>query len=512
MNQPSTFSQLLRRMAVVTLTAIGLILPAACSSEDAKCEGVDINGKCQATCDPATCAVPGSICLENYCSAPCQGHEFCPVGQNCGFVSGLTNAPDGNYCYVPPFAIGGKTGQFEECTTNDTCDQARGFTCINAVCAPTCKNHSDCTAYKAYCKKDETNGLNGCVKGEAQPPGQGGPCSSSFECDQPGGYQCAEKECRLTRCRTHTDCAAIGLCKNTTLETGEKTTACFPDTVHPDGQYGTRCIDGSSAGECDEANGFVCIGAGPGDVDAYCTGTACQAGGCPTGYFCSTVRTGRDPCEATCTGVDPAPTDPNCVKPADIGAGKEYSCGPISLLRNLCLKNEYCNECKTDEDCRGLPDQICAKDSKGKKRCTTLCDPSVSGACPWGTASLCSITDTDLNVPTCSHRFGACEATGKSCEPCIDDADCPTGLCASSDFTQERYCADLSITCDCTGLPTVQNQYCLGGGCPQTPGGLNMRCFGGSAVPATSLLLNKCFGASITQQFGGSPQTACWPK
>lgn len=571
MTHTSLFAQVLRRLTIVSVLALGLSLPFGCSTEEATCDGVLIDGVCEPKCDPGACAVIGSTCFQNNCAAPCQGHEFCPVGQNCAGLIG-EDGQQGNFCYTLPFAKNGLTGQFDPCTGNETCDVERGFRCLAGVCTFACTAHADCANFGGYCKTDATGastcvkgdasappgrfepctesldcdqigayhchegecrpqctshgdcskhggfckadptGALGCIKDSGKPPGQGGACQTSKQCDAAGGYKCVDGECRLYGCRTHEDCAAVGLCKPGKLDTGEKTTACFKDTVHPKGQYGTRCTEGTS-GECDTAKGFVCIGAGPGDVDAYCTGTGCSAdSNCPTGFFCSTVRTGRPPCEATCTGVDPEPTDANCVKPADIGAGKEYSCGPISLLRNLCLKREYCNDCETDADCLGIAGQICAKDTKGNKKCTVICDPEVSGACPWGTASSCAVTDTDVGVPTCSHRFGACEAAGKSCEPCIDDADCPGGLCLGSDFTQERYCLDLSVSCDCTGLPLTQGTYCIGGGCPKTPGGLNMRCFGGNQVPATSLLLNKCYGAQIQQQFGGSPQTACWPK
>ncbi|HMR07283.1 MAG TPA: hypothetical protein PKA88_15980, partial [Polyangiaceae bacterium] len=323
MTHISLIAQVLRRLTIVSVLALGLSLPFGCSTEEATCDGVLIDGVCEPKCDPDACAVIGSTCFQNNCAAPCQGHEFCPAGQNCAGLIG-TDGQQGNFCYTLPFAKNGLTGQFDPCTGNETCDVERGFQCISGNCAPPCSKHSDCTKYEAHCETDE-GGVSRCVKGLEPPLLREGACTASLACDQPGGYKCVDGECRLHGCRTHEDCAAVGLCKPGMLDTGEKTTACFKDTVHPKGQYGTRCTEGTS-GECDEAKGFVCIGAGPGDVDAYCTGTGCSAdSNCPTGFFCSTVRTGRPPCEATCTGVDPKPTDANCVKPADIGAGKEYS-------------------------------------------------------------------------------------------------------------------------------------------------------------------------------------------
>jgi hypothetical protein len=139
-----------------------------------------------------------------------------------------------------------------------------------------------------------------------------------------------------------------------------------------------------------------------------------------------------------------------------------------------------------------------------------LCDENVSNACPWGTASECKITDTTLGKATCSHRFGACTGTGKSCEPCLDEKDCPGGLCLDT-LSGERYCVDLQPTCDCTGLPTEQNISCSGGGCPKTPGGIDMACYGGSSVPSDNPLFQKCLSGNIQPNPTASPKNGCWP-
>jgi hypothetical protein len=563
------------KFALAGAIALGLTAFAACSSDESSgCSGQVVNGVCQAPCDPAKCVAPGSICnFQNECGAPCEtnGNADCPLGQNCAnqtYTDATGQKAEGFYCYTPEFGKNdGGIGQYEPCTDNAQCDVERGYTCIAGECRRSCAAHVDCLEvgycdpatqsciktnpndpYAACQAPEECNlaegydcvdnqcrllctnhndcaGVGYCGDGlsanvptkaciQAQFKAPYSPCQSSPECDIGGGYACVSGECRLVGCQTHEDCATIGFCGTGLDDQGQYVRACEKGTTYPDGQFGTKCVQGT---ECDTAAGFTCIGAGPGDVDAYCTQTGCQADtDCATGFFCSTVRTSRPPCQAAC-GLTASST--NCVPSADIGPGKEYSCGPISLLRNLCLKREYCNECETDADCLGEPNQFCVKDSAGAKRCTRICDPTTPGACPWGNASECNIWDAGLEMPgicnkgecyTCAHRFGACEGTGKSCEPCIDDADCPTGLCLSSDFTQERFCVDLTPSCDCTGLPTTQNTYCTGGGCPTTPGNLPMRCFGGPSIPATSVLLNKCYGANVAPPTG-SAQTGCWP-
>ncbi|MCA9597107.1 MAG: hypothetical protein KC776_27525 [Myxococcales bacterium] len=523
------------RAAIAAVLVLGSLVPVACSSKDAVCDGYETpDGRCEKKCNPADCAVPGSACLYNYCAEPCQTNDDCAAGKNCVHAIAQTvanPATDGYFCYKPPFTDhDGGIGQFEPCETSAECDVARGFKCVDGTCTIAgCRTHADCKGVghctpggKLYPDEpgaaDPGQTVNYCVQGDAYPDGQFG--TACPELNTP-------------------DCNAEGKCDNPSQ-------FCDPKT--------NKCDD------CDKPNGFLCVGSGPGDVDAYCTKDECLADSdCATGYFCSTTRTGRVTCEAacgflpaakdcvatnlpceadgtcknpkqtcdtntnTCLGCQDtsmacgaekkkcAPPGTECIEAAKIGDGKEYSCGPLTLLRNICLKREYCNECETDADCLAVQGQVCAKDTKGNKICTVECDPNLPNACPWGSASICDVWDQDLGVATCAHRFGSCKGTGKSCEPCLDDGDCPTGLCLSSDFSGERYCVDLTPSCDCTGLPLVQQAICTGGGCPQTPGGAAMQCYGGPQVQAGgSPLYQKCVGANIAAP-NASPQTGCWP-
>jgi hypothetical protein len=167
----------------------------------------------------------------------------------------------------------------------------------------------------------------------------------------------------------------------------------------------------------------------------------------------------------------------------------------------ICLEREYCNDCQSDADCRSLPNQVCARASDGAKICTVVCDPGTN-SCPWGSASSCSVWDERLGVPTCGHKAGSCHGTGDSCQPCIDDRDCPRGFCSLNQFTGEQFCVDEAATCQCQLGATS----CFGGGCPQTPGGLTMNC-----VPRTTdAAPDACYGAPTDPRDETSP-LGCWP-
>jgi hypothetical protein len=265
------------------------------------------------------------------------------------------------------------------------------------------------------------------------------------------------------------------------------------------GEFYARCPAGDS--DCDTANGFLCVGAGTGDLDAYCTVDCQQDGDCADGFSCTPLV--RPPCVADCNLAGDG-KNRQCVPHDQIGVGKPYQCGTRGATRNVCRPNEFCSACTTDADCLGAADQLCAKDKSGAKICTQLCDPK-HPSCPWGSAATCAVWDTDLGVATCAHRFGKCTGTGKSCEPCLKDADCGSnGVCTSSEFTGERWCVDLSVSCSCA---SDAGGTCTGGGCPMTPGGLDMTCIDTSTTGAAGL----CLGANTVSGLNGDAQTGCWP-
>jgi hypothetical protein len=504
-------------MVFTALAAAGLSA-SACSSDEADptCGGVTTqSGECQKKCDETACAAQGQMkCVGNACAQTCANPVLdCPAGKYCYAVNADDGTP-GQYCVWAPFTGGGKVlGQYDTtCTVDTECDELRGYKCLSGTCKLTgCKLNADCAAVPGVCMKDPGGDptKSFCEKG-VSPLELGAACTKSSECDGDQNLGCVSGACSYVGCQKHSDCAAVGECKPAKNAEGQDVLACVKGTTYPAGQFGSKC-PGGTAKECDEANKFSCIAAAAGDVDSYCTKTDCLSDNdCALGYHCATVRTSKKPCADTCgvTGSSAA----GCVPVADIGAGKAYSCGKISLLRNLCLKRDFCDECQSDDDCRAKPNQLCASDGKGHKYCTELCDPLQSNACSWGSAADCAVHDTALGKPTCAHKFGACNGTGLSCEPCRDDADCPNGLCTSSDYSGESFCVDLGPSCDCTGLPTSQSTVCYGGGCPKTPGGAVMACYGGSNVPATSPFNKKCLGGdSLNGAKYPYTRSGCWP-
>jgi hypothetical protein len=347
---------------------------------------------------------------------------------------------------VLDYARDGRSGQHEPCKADTECDTLRGFKCADG----TCQNRT----------------------------GQFDACTSDAECDARNGFSCVQGECRIP-CSSHFECAAVGSCESI----GEGSFCKVTQAAKP-GQYYTHC---------------PCLGAGPADLDAFCSADCASQDDCPDGYRCGTA--GATPCTNQCGLVGQQVE--GCVPASEIGPGKRYQCEePFGLVRRVCVRNTFCAPCDKDEDCFGMPGQICAKDQSGLKICTYPCDPAVP-SCPWGDATECGVWDEERGVPTCAHRFGSCRGSGKGCEPCIENADCGArGFCSRSSFTGERFCVDLSVSCNC-GDAADANGTCEGHGCPESPGGLPMTC-------ADSSLGKHCFGANSTEGPLDSAQTGCW--
>jgi hypothetical protein len=323
------------------------------------------------------------------------------------------------------------------------------------------------------CKAPEcTAGSSGTAgTGSGSTPARSGPCASDAGCDVAHGFSCTAGECRHA-CTTHFDCEGQGVCQPLTDTNGQALgnyCALF-DAPEPTGQYYTHCPNYT---ECDAASGFTCLGAGVGDTDAYCSAACGVDTDCPTGFFCDTIQ------------------------------DSSGNTGPF------CVRRQFCAPCTTDADCLTIPGQICAHDPSGEMTCTQVCDPN-SDSCPWGNATVCGMFDPARAEPICAHRFQSCHGTGKSCEPCVRDSDCPRGICYGSSYTGERWCIDDSVTCDCTGLTTTQHICENGNGCPRTPGGLEMSCYDFSRG-AGDPLAHACFQANTTGSSDlASPQAGCW--
>jgi hypothetical protein len=326
-------------------------------------------------------------------------------------------------------------------------------------------------------------------------------CTSDDQCDQAHGFSCVMGMCSY-ECTQHSDCVAVGHCEAITLA-GERRQFCVRDKAPPEpGKLYTACPNGT---EC--ADKLLCVGAGPGDLDAYCTVDCSSDDDCGVGYYCGTLT--RLACEKTCD-ADAAPAGTQCVSSDQIGKGKPFYCNDLgNLERKVCRQREFCASCETDADCLAVPNQVCAKDQTGAKICTRLCDTNTR-SCPWGNAAECAVFDKDLGLPTCAHRFGKCHGDGGTCEPCVTNQDCPNGACTSSSFTGERWCVNFDTKCECKNGVDASGT-CNDGGCPPSPDGLTLECL---VRDSPSSQVGVCYAANSGTDtlLGTSPQTGCWSE
>ncbi|HVU01999.1 MAG TPA: hypothetical protein VHE30_09615 [Polyangiaceae bacterium] len=429
---------------LLVLAALSVSWFSGCASE---CPGTTMNGRCETKCTDAACEAvkSGAKCFSNACVLPCASVNDCLSGQKCQRARTDTGAI-GSFCFG----------------------------------------------------NEEIGGTDGA------------PCTKTAECAAAFGYACVAGACTFT-CETHGDCGSRGGCTGTAKDAGGKSVrVCEKDSFpRGPGQFGTACPHGTECADCGDggcspASEWSCIGAGPGDVDAYCSRRFCADDTeCPTGYFCATRSSGVPPCTDAC-GI-PGDSSGDCVSPSDIGANEHYRCGPGVLFANVCQKRDFCAPCEKDVDCLGKANQVCAKDESGEKICTVRCDVGLN-SCPWGSATTCGTWDPSVG-PTCEHRFGSCHGTGKSCEPCVENTDCPNGFCTQTKFTGERYCVDLTLpACSC---PSGTTSVCLGGGCPETPAGKPMNCYAGSGYEGQQGF-GSCIGARADSN-DPSSQDSCWP-
>ncbi len=139
------------------------------------------------------------------------------------------------------------------------------------------------------CSTNDANEPSGC-SGAACVTSNGrfSPCKASSECDAAHGFSCVDGECNY-ECRSHADCVAVGHCAPRTVE-GERRNFCVHDDTPPEaGKHYSSCPNGT---ECADAS--LCLGAGVGDLDAYCSIDCASDDDCAAGYYCGSIV--RPPC------------------------------------------------------------------------------------------------------------------------------------------------------------------------------------------------------------------------
>lgn len=315
------------------------------------------------------------------------------------------------------------------------------------------------------------------------------------------GNFCVDNSCKL-QCAAHIDCPAGYQCTGSGKKDsdGSDITFCAPsDFPMGEGGYLWPCPNGDECG-----TDGVCIGAGPGDIDAYCTKYDCQDdSGCPSGMWCGVLRDFHQVCnnpDYPAAGIEPDPGD--CIDPASFTAdGKTYRLGPVSLLRNACLRRNYCAECDTDMDCSLNAGYVCVKtDASQKGYCSRSCTEAKQ-SCPWEGASTCSVVDS-AKGDTCNPTYGACAGNKDVCSPCRNDDDCwdssssTRRMCLRSMFSLEPYCVDIDTKCQADA------------DCPKSGAGVQMQCMTDPAY-AGSLLDHVCYPADNGLLQPGHP--SCYP-
>jgi hypothetical protein len=363
-------------------------------------------------------------------------------------------------------------------------------TCVNNACALKCDSQTDCpydgTLDCVAAVEDDTMAPIQVCAQNFKVPGYGRKCPFGDECDPPNPPLKP-----ILACPDGTDCSPEVQC-------GGQPASCEKDEAACRGKAANcnigKCPDMSpcvvQSCPANECAPLSCLTSGEGDAEAYCTRNHCKADAdCPGGYFCGITRDphlicGSDP-EKPVNGEEP------CIDPADYALnGATFQEGPISLLRNTCLKRSQCATCASDIDCSQIPGQRCvAVSGPEDTRCGRLCN----------TDDDCDL-DYQCTTGACVPRFGACSGQGNFCEPCQSDLDCgdatSTVSCRSATGDQKA-CFDGSFPDTCM----------VDGDCPQSPSGDNGECLdAGEGLGPGDQLYQRCYFPYIptTNKF------TCW--
>jgi hypothetical protein len=335
-------------------------------------------------------------------------------------------------------------------------DCVSGNVCVNNRCELECATYKDCIVGQQDClaaTQDSTQmPIFTCQS--SQKLGFGSACPFGTECAAltacSNGDQCNFTQCGGGTC-TQDPVACIGVdkCNFGKCDTGEACTvpACDQSDCRP----------------------LVCIGAGQGDANAYCSFQDCHADtDCASSFYCGITRDPNPICNSDptmevggspfCGATDAMMMNPTCVDPTTFMQGNTYVEGSVCLLRSTCLQRRACDPCENDAECGNIDGGVC-KMIGTDMRCTAPC--SVDTDCQ---------SDNQCTGGFCIPRFGACVGTGGFCEPCVSDEDCgmagSTQACVSLS-TGQRACFDvsLSMTCttddDCPTSPSGKHGACL---------------------------------------------------
>jgi len=273
----------------------------------------------------------------------------------------------------------------------------------------------------------------------------GGPCDPA-KCLQ--GNECLDDgtgtSCRLV-CAAQADCPFNYYCTPslTFADGGATINYCAADKIAYTpgaGTWGTSCQPTGGIAmnpACDFGQGFSCYAVSPTDGNAYCTQYGCtQDTDCAGGWYCATVN-----------------VQPNA----------ETATRSVGQTNNVCQPRLYCASCTSDVDCdQTAGPEHCIVDKNGDFYCSPEC--ASNGNCALDAQCLTldeSASCTGTGTCVCAARARECVGDGSLCSPCRSDADCPKGVCATADYSTERFCTVSSgVTCTLDKLTGVLTDDC----------------------------------------------------
>jgi len=203
--------------------------------------------------------------------------------------------------------------------------------------------------------------------------------------------------------------------------------------------------------------------------------------------YCSPVRVPNKIC-----GTDKGQTDP-CIDPANFNAdGATYQEGPLTLMRNVCLKREPCAPCNGPTDCSLSPDMSCVNLSGSGKVCAESCNDDDD--CP---------DDFKCASNFCVPRTGSCAppAENNFCYSCLHDLQCgdaSTSVGCEEVSGGQKACFDFSFPDTCT----------TDADCPESPSGKHGECLDEEeGVAPGSSVYHRCYYPF----YPASSSFQCWP-
>ncbi|NUP11830.1 MAG: hypothetical protein HOW73_37760 [Polyangiaceae bacterium] len=314
--------------------------------------------------------------------------------------------------------------------TPDKCVESN--VCVGNRCMLQCSSHNDCYApYRGgpelqVCAPVQTDSATGLNDGDTVLV-----CTASDKVQE-----------LLTPCPSGSEC--------------DDATA-TDDWTCPDG---TPCTEGAGSDHCSaaECRPLVCVVAGEGDSDRYCSTFDCTSDAdCGPGMFCTVESLDTKIC-----GTDKGTAEP-CLDRADFKKdGATFQEGPTALMRNVCKKREPCASCEEAVDCSIDIELGCVELATGSA-CLRVCTGDADDLCR---------NDEACENGFCVPRSGTCTppATDNFCHSCTNDLQCgdasSTVACIATSGGQ-RACFDTSFpdVCetdeDCPASPSGKRGACL---------------------------------------------------